>query len=44
MENLDLDITNYSIKDITKFFKLKEKSTTRWKKLNLEKIRSVNNY
>ena len=27
MKNLDLDITNYSIKDITKFFKLKEKST-----------------
>tara|TARA_B100000963_G_scaffold351761_1_gene363886 strand:- start:733 stop:2154 length:1422 start_codon:yes stop_codon:yes gene_type:complete len=35
MENLDLDITNYSIKDITKFFKLKEKSTYKVEEIEL---------
>ena len=35
MENLDLDISNYTIRDITNFFKLKEKSTYKIEEIEL---------
>lgn len=35
MENLDLDITNYTIRDITRFFKLKDKVTYKIEEIEL---------
>ena len=34
MDGLDLDINNYTIKDLESFFKLNPKKNTRWPILN----------